>query len=245
MKHFLFHRRQNERSYTQKNDLNENNSRPLLNNQSKAVLKTEKEENSHNFEQTKSVPKTKIILEPDTRKMVAEKPLLLQDLSQSRLLQKFKQELEANSKNKQMTEIGATKTNTETNVNRIEIDENCVYGADLTNVNSKQSFVQSSPDKKSPDIVNDKMTMASTLNDQSDDFEKIYLEKVSKEMNEPVRKKNCTTVSTSPNDTKKPIENEIDTLDFCEIKSNLRKPVFNPLHVILKDKNKYHTTEFI
>lgn len=218
----------------------------MLNNQTKTILKTDNEENSHNREQPKSISKTKIILEPETRKMQAEKPLLLQDLSQSRLLQKFKQELEENTRNNKMPEIKATKTLIETNVNKKEIEENFVYGADLANENSKQSFIPNSPEKhkNSPEKKSNNKEPFSTLNDGSDDFEKIYLEKASKEMNEPTKTKK-SPVPTSSDEAKKPIENDIDTLDFCEKKTNIRKPVFNPLHVILKDKNKYHTTEFI
>ena len=46
-----------------------------------------------------------------------------------------------------------------------------------------------------------------------------------------------TVVSFNP--TSQPQNNTVNT------SNTPRKPAFNPLHVILKDKNKYHTTEYI
>jgi hypothetical protein len=59
----------------------------------------------------------KTVLEPEPRKMQAERPLLLQDLSQSRLLAKFKQAQNENSpaKNDNVQALGNTNRETPTN----------------------------------------------------------------------------------------------------------------------------------
>lgn len=229
-----------------------------MNNPAKVHLRNETDENTalnvrNNSDQSRPTSNIKVVLEPDSRKMQAEKPLLLQDLSQSRLLQKFKQEMETNNLNNESKQVDE-KTNNLQNLDECqnkndskETDENCVYGADFVNINTKPLFVLTSSPKlsnnNSPERKIDKTCEFSKLNDQTDDFERSYLEKASKEINEPDEKM-ISIIQTSPVRQEKPFENELNTGACSEMK-NPRKPVFNPLHVILKDKNKYHTTEFI
>lgn len=282
-----------------------------------------------------SPSKTKVVLEAEPRKMQAERPVLLQDLSQSKLLLKFKQENKTGELTGPET---TTTTNTQKDENTKSIDEikpsvefknespkdisrkdsviskkvqitnakpamsnggngvygedfydgGGVYGADLANmqappvIKTKQPSATSTPsqrrtskDSKSDDSASGRNQSTAKNRKSSkeacDDLEKAYLISATqddfyKSLNESDsnNKPEAKTESSSP----PPLPPHAATVteqshngnhlsshnNLNQVQSNStttisastpRKPTFNPLHVILKDKNKYHTTEYI
>ncbi|CAF0884513.1 unnamed protein product [Brachionus calyciflorus] len=214
------------------------------------------------IEPIKPPSKTLVILEPEPRKMQAERPALLQDLSQSRLLQKFKQEIEQTSPKKEENKSDLK--------NEIEVipspkkeitseDTSGIYGADLNSLDPKPLYTGSSKVNSLETSPNKKIELAPqilvTNNDQADEIEKIYLEKASREINENQnneRKNSILKSETPKKSTNKDVNSQHNNREIVfvnnpgEFQTQMRKtPAFNPLHVILKDKNKYHTTEYI
>jgi len=78
-----------------------------------------------------SVNKTKVFLEPEPRKMQAERPMLLQDLSQSKLLMKYKKENPDSAtstavvvENTNSSEVNAENANKTVETNETELNKN-------------------------------------------------------------------------------------------------------------------------
>lgn len=188
-----------------------------------------------------SINKTKIVLDSEPRKMVAELPVLLQDLSHSRLLMKYKQE------NKEATDLKPSGV-----YGAEPSDDGGIYGADPANI------VSDIPTKCVSDNADEieKMYLISACCDKKEDTNEVKKEEVSSlaegEASSP--KKTCIKSiikQTGSEHVKSELEITNDpTVTFStppvQVNNTTpRKPAFNPLHVILKDKNKYHTTEYI
>ncbi len=313
-----------------------------------------------------SINKTKVFLEPEPRKMQAERPVLLQDLSQSKLLMKYKKEnpdsatsqaAVAENANKhvntenvnKVAETNENETNKNQNKSSIKSDSNNsgvydgtskgpvaslstqnfkaalnssgiydggasnmtednsgIYGIDLIGVQQKSSKkgekkksideshatnneFKIDPNKKKTPSESAKSSRRSSTqsrnkpNDLREDTEKEKLLATKRldelsEITEPIAApKGSKLIANSNEKNNEAKQNEMDLLNETIKSSNLkstgqgennelnsksvdmsvtssppgfltstpRKPAFNPLHVILKDKNKYHTTEYI
>ena len=211
--------------------------KPYLKNETEAAAPL-KSPSLNRIESPKPSFKTKIVLEPEPRKMQAERPVLLQDLSQSRLLQKFKQETEGDKKedNSEKKKEEEEVKKSDTSPKKQSNDGYGIYGADITSLDTKPIFTVPQSNKTSPIKQNKEEHAPHILvnNEQADEIEKVYLENATKEINGPSKE---TTIT--------PKKSIIKNVDHDDVSHHVRKPAFNPLHVILKDKNKYHTTEYI
>jgi hypothetical protein len=225
------------------------------------------------------------VLEPDSRKIQAERSALLKDLDKSSLLLKYKQT------------IVTTNQETDTNNIKISIQENAKSIAPnksnlslklTSNFPSEESVdcgvylggggggggaSATATTSNAPNVVADSVVdntnsletnksnqeEVKTDNNNSSEIQKIeskhsfkiknitLLEEPSVETNEEISLEFNTETKLEIVEDKKE-----ETDDDDEEEENMtnkhvppRRSAFNPLHVILKDKNKYYTTEYI
>lgn len=216
-------------------------------------------------------------MEPEPRKMQAERPPLLMDLSTSRLLSKYKAEIEGKKSSNETNETVAKVTE-----NKNEPIENEVkkVDSDATIVNSPVKYEAKSDIKvyagelatQSPASMS--VSSNGTLTNLTKDESPIKCQKNSLKRLTSPKNQVKFDIKSPVESPRKHHENGIvvkqqeqhneheaaDTIgngvvsgmpkciDGTPTHSNPttpRKTVFNPLHVILKDKNKYYTTEYI
>jgi hypothetical protein len=210
-------------------------------------------------------PKIEKEITVDPRKMIADRPLLLQDLSNSKLLNKYKSEKNGritgnsssvdcvpNDPNSNCLLLESVENPTTLVTERVDAtlddDYGGVYGTQPL-VTKELSF-ESSKMQASLETFNVKQVDVGIGKlDDHKSIENVEINFAMKALENP----NAVIENGATDDANfdLAIDNGIlsayDNPSNVPTKSGTTTPrnVFNPLHVILKDKNRYYTTEFI
>jgi hypothetical protein len=124
-------------------------SRSLQQNSKVESTSPSKIDSSKSTAATPSVNKTRIVLEPEPRKMQAERPVLLQDLSQSKLLLKYKQQIKDTATNSKEAEV---ELNSKEPINK-SINEQSQQASQQQQQQSQQQQQQQQPSQQNINLV--------------------------------------------------------------------------------------------
>ena len=200
--------------------------------------------------------KKKVVLVEEPRKMQAERPALLLDLSHSKLLLKYKQQSQTDEA-KKASPKSASHTPTKKADTMTPGDDGGVYGAEPSVGPEDAGGVYGASDVATTTTTTTTTALA-TIQPQQEKAQKssrINSPTTSKEeprLNAASREAEEATIATETTELLEKSTPPLATTDVAPSTSThtsttnaSRKSAFNPLYVILKDKNKYHTTEYI